>query len=58
MNVSWTIALLPLENFVSTSEYTIFPNNSLLMQRGVTGSYRCGDSIPNVHRFDVGLASE
>ena len=60
MNVSfgWRIELTSLDNYVSTSEYTIFPNNSLLMLRSVEGSYQCGSVYPNVYQFDVVFASK
>ena len=51
------IDLDPLTDFVSTDDFTVFPNNSLLMRRSVAGPYQCGSTFPDVHQFDVELAS-
>ena len=52
------INLDPLTDFVSASEHEVFPNNSLLMRRSVTGSYQCGTTFPNILQFDVEVASK
>ena len=57
MNVEWMIDLDSLDDQDPPIEYTIFPNNSLLMLRSVAGSYQCGYRIGNTHQFDVTLAS-
>ena len=58
MNVSWTIDLIPLETALSTSNYTVFPNNSLLVQTSVAGAYQCGNVFPDIHQFTVDIASK
>ena len=58
MNVAWTINLDPLDSFVSTDDYTIFSNNSLLMRRTVEGSYQCGTFPMPTHQFRVILFSK
>ena len=58
MNEPWMINLDPLTDFVSASEHEVFPNNSLLMRRSVAGSYGCGTTFPNIHQFDVEVASK
>ena len=59
MNVSWTINNFPLETFFSSaSDYTVFPNNSLLVRTSEEGAYQCGNAFPDIHQFTVALASK
>ena len=57
INETWTIELLSVDTFVSTIEYTIFSNNSLLMRRSVAGTYQCGNIHPMFLQFEVIFAS-
>ena len=58
MNVEWSIDLNPLDDQDPPIEYTIFPNNSLLIRRSVEGSYQCGITIGSTNQFDVTFASK
>ena len=55
-SIQWTIGLVLLADIPSL-DYTVLPNNSLLMRSSQEGAYQCGDN-GNTHQFRVTLAGE
>ena len=56
-SIRWRIGLDFVDEILPTSDYEVFPNNSLLMPVSIGALYQCG-TFPNDHRFTVTVASE
>ena len=56
-SIQWTIDLVPLVGVIPPLDYTVFPNNSLLMRSSQEGDYQCEDN-GNTHQFTVILAGK